>query len=163
MFNKLIIVFSITGVLFTFVSLQHAENTQELNTNNIEVSQISLPQQLSPDLLEVEKTWFAAQKAADDLVRERNKPKAEEKALKEDLFGFNLDGKEYKLIGTFLVEKKPFIVLKQESKFIKLFEGDELVAGYKLSTVKANTITFNKENKITEFKLFERNKQNEQS
>lgn len=158
MFIKLIILFSATALTVTFLSLLPSEINEVAQTNFVEVDNVSVPERLKPELLEIEKFWFETQKIADELTNDLGKKKNVEETGRKDLFSFSLDGTEYKLVGTFLVSEKPFVVLKQKNDFIKLFEGDELIPSYKLTQVQANIIAFSKDGKITEFKLFERNK-----
>lgn len=170
--TKLAWFFSILTFVFLGLDLINdgSESTQRDNQSN--QTELVEPSPVITELLKVEEEWLALQsefdaKRAVDAERKNN-------SLTEvDKSKFIKVGEDnYQLLGIFVDDTAPFILLKpltastkdkkatknveRQSGIIKVFKGQELSPGIVLTELTSRTIILQGTDETFEFKLFER-------
>lgn len=109
------------------------------------------------EMSEIEKDWREKQKAYLQQLANKNKPKPAEKPPKDTLT-LMLNGKNYKIYGTFVSRDKPFALISDGKKLRQVPKGQEITEGVVLHRIESNKITLAQQGKLIEYKIFERTK-----
>ncbi len=177
--NKLTVSLSFLTLLWLSVDLFGVADDEGKVANNKLSSNFYPPNSLSDALLAIEERWLSLQNEADkaqaEILAAKNKvvePEIDESKL------LSFDGKSYQLLGIFVTNTTPFILVKllkqagdiesnqdkkkksmqstRKSGVIQIQKGQEISPGITLSELTSNKIVLRGKNKTYEFKLFER-------
>jgi hypothetical protein len=167
--NKLTLIICAITLLWLVWTTFDTEEVKVKN-NSHQATDLITPYKLSKDLLAVEEEWLLLQKNVDLAALEKlamkNKNKNKNNPLNERLL--SIGDNNYRLIGVFLSDKQPFILIKQinnqtakknadsSNGLLKVILGDEINSGTILTHITSNSITLTTNQTAIEYKLFER-------
>lgn len=156
------VVFSIITLLYMSNDLFSSATLSGKEKTYKDIVAFTAPQ-LYENKLEIEEDWIEKKikpvpnKLSID--KKNSALKNKEEKPKDDAYPLlKIGGENYQLLGIFLNDDIPFILLKAKSSLVKkVVEGKEISSGIFLKKILANKITLSHSGEIIEFKLFERN------
>jgi hypothetical protein len=164
--NKLTIIICAITLLWLVLATFDNEKT-EVKNNALKATELITPYELSKELLPVEEKWLLLQKNFDLAALEKLAAKNKGNQPNERLL--SIGDNNYRLIGVFLSDNEPFILIKQimtnqtaknntdsSNGLLKVMLGEEINSGTFLTHITSNSITLTTNDKTVEFKLFER-------
>jgi hypothetical protein len=141
----------------------------KVKKNSHTATEFITPYKLSKDLLAVEEEWLLLQKNFDLAALEKLAMKNKNKNNPPNERLLSIGDNNYRLIGVFLSDKQPFILIKQiinnqtanknadsGNGLLKVILGDEINSGTILTHITSNSITLTTNQTAIEYKLFER-------
>jgi len=144
---------SIATFLYLTVSyFSEGGSTSERDRGMGTTANLVEPKILSNKMLSIEDKWRAIKKSQEtNAVAVTNTKPVANKQL------FQIGDQSFVLYGIFYDEQSPFALIKTENeKLIKLSIGDKLSSGAILVSLSSDSISFEQDGQVIEFKLFER-------
>ncbi|MEW6983272.1 hypothetical protein AAD001_11540 [Colwelliaceae bacterium 6471] len=148
----LTLLFSFFTVVYLSINFYNKKNTNDSVAIGADSNQVFFPIILNNELLDIEKAWKELKnaRASDDVIDGKKEPQNKN-------LTFQLDEKKYTLYGIFSADQNGFaLIMDENNKLIKLAKGEKLADDITLLSLQSDKISFDKNNQIIEFKLFER-------
>lgn len=170
--NRLTLGLSLLTLIYFVLSFVEQLQAGELSSQGLTFSKLKVPASIQSDLLPVEIAWH---KIKSDSIKAKLPIDKTAGLLKSNNDILTFGEKKYILYGIFNSshsvnnsDRSAFILIKKlnsqtaqgennKASLLNIKQGGELSPGVVLKKVSSNSITFEHNNKVIEFKLFENN------